>query len=166
MEIFKSIAIGVISTLGMSVSMWAITRLNIANADMIRAIGSLITRKEKMSFRVGLLMHFTSGVIFSIPYTLVLGLLRLSSSFSSFVVGGVMGFVHGFVVSFMLVAFVAQAHPVAKYREPGLSVAGSHIVGHIVYGLLVGYLAFVFDVDYTFLFPRSEGLNIQPLPAP
>ena len=52
---------GVIGTAGMSTLMWGITRTGIANAAMIRAIGSLFTQSYEGSFRLGLAAHFVVG---------------------------------------------------------------------------------------------------------
>ena len=148
MEFLKTALSGMIATTGMSLTMWFITRSKIAEADMIRALGSLVTKKKNNAFQVGLLIHFVSGVAFAIPYSLVLDILNIERVLISTLSGAVLGFFHGFIVSFMLVAFVAQNHPLEEFREPGLSIAASHIAGHIVYGLLVGCMYILLGVQY------------------
>ena len=44
-----------------------------ANADMIRALGSLVTRRYEGSFATGLGIHLVSAMLFAIPYTAILG---------------------------------------------------------------------------------------------
>ena len=39
---------------------------------------------------------------------------------------------------FVLVAAVAESHPLPEFREAGFSVAVAHWFGHIIYGLMVG----------------------------
>jgi hypothetical protein len=41
-------------------------------------------------------------------------------------------------MSFILVIAVAEHHPLPEFREAGFTVAVAHVVGHVVYGALVG----------------------------
>ena len=61
-----------------------------------------------------------------------------------------MGFVHGFVISFVLIAVVAGRHPVEQFRSAGFEVAAAHIVGHVAYGLGVGLVAGLASLDWGF----------------
>ena len=62
MLIFVIIAAGLVSTILMSITLEVITRLKIANADMIRALGSIYTRKFNDSFKPGFIfMMFSEG---------------------------------------------------------------------------------------------------------
>jgi hypothetical protein len=53
---------------------------------------------------------------------------------------GLIGFLHGFVVFFLLINMVAEHHPLPEFREVGVGVAAAHLVGHIIYGLVVGMI--------------------------
>jgi hypothetical protein len=35
---------------------------------------------------------------------------------------------------------VAEHHPLPEFREVGVAVAAAHLVGHIIYGLVVGMI--------------------------
>ena len=48
-----------------------------------------------------------------------------------------MGFIQGAVVGFVLVAAVAENHPLPEFRQAGFSVALAYWAGHLVYGFLV-----------------------------
>ena len=61
---------GIVATAVMSSTLYFITWRGFANADMIRALGSLVTKKEENALLPGVLIHFTSGVIFSFVYVI------------------------------------------------------------------------------------------------
>lgn len=128
---------GFIATGGITLVLWLIDKSGWTNADMVRAIGSLFTKSYENALRVGLIIHFTMGIIISAVYLHFLALLNLPSLTSVVFVGGIIGFVHGFVFSFGLV-IMAENHPVEKFKEADFEVAVAHILGHIVYGLLIG----------------------------
>ena len=77
--IFTALA-GVIGTAGMSVALWGITRTGIANAAMIRAIGSLFTRSYEDSFGLGLTVHFIVGIILAFLYVALISLFEPNHS--------------------------------------------------------------------------------------
>jgi hypothetical protein len=58
---FSTILTGVLATLGMTTFLYLSHAAGFANGDMVRAIGSTITRREENSLIPGLIMHFFSG---------------------------------------------------------------------------------------------------------
>jgi hypothetical protein len=56
----------------------------------------------------------------------------------SAVLGAGVGFLHGLIVSLGLVWVVAEQHPLQEFNEAGMAIGLSHIVGHVVYGGVVG----------------------------
>ena len=129
---------GILGTSGMSLVMWLITRSGLANADMIRAIGSIYTRSYGNAFIPGIVIHFTAGIVIAFFYAAFLSLFSLSSVGSYIGIGAMVGVFHGLVVSFLLVVLVAEHHPLEQFRKGGSEVAVAHLVGHIIYGLIVG----------------------------
>ena len=73
------IAAGLVGTTMMTAVMWFIHRAGWANADMTRALGSLVTRRYENSLLPGIAMHFTAGCIFAIGYLLIFRSLELQS---------------------------------------------------------------------------------------
>lgn len=128
---------GIIGTTGITAFLWIVDRYGLANADMVRAVGSLFTKKYENALKVGLVVHFTAGIIISAVYLHFLSILNPPGYFSLFFLGGVMGFVHGFVFSFIMV-IMAEQHPVEKFQEADFQVALVHVLGHVVYGALIG----------------------------
>ena len=137
-SILVTILSGILGTCGMSLVMWLITRSGLANADMIRAIGSIYTRSYSNALLPGFIMHFTAGIIFAFLYLVFLSLFSLGSVGAYIGMGAMTGVFHGLVVSFLLVVLVAEHHPIEQFQEAGSEVAVAHLFGHIIYGLIVG----------------------------
>ena len=135
--IFTALA-GVIGTAGMSIALWGISHTGIANASMIRAIGSLFTRSYEDSFGLGLTVHFIVGIIIAFVYIALISLFEPESLAGAIAYGGMIGLAHGVAFGFLLVVAVAEHHPLEQFRKAGLEVAIAHLIGHVVYGVLVG----------------------------
>lgn len=135
------IAAGFVGTAMMTGVMWFIHRSGWANADMTRALGSLVTRRYENSLLPGIALHFTVGCIFAIGYLLIFRSLDLNSIRASIAVGTALGTFHGAAMSFILMALVAETHPVERFRQAGIEVAAAHVVGHLAYGMGVGLVA-------------------------
>jgi len=118
--------------------MWLITQSRLANADMIRAVGSILTRSYENSFVPGLMAHFTVGILIAFVYAAFFELFPVDSIVAYSGLGAMMGTMHGLAVTFTLVIMVAEHHPLEQFRQAGAEVAIAHMVGHIVYGLIVG----------------------------
>jgi hypothetical protein len=142
---------GIVGTAFMSGLMTVIHRSGWANADMIRALGSLLTRSYDKALLPGLLIHFASGIGFAFPYAAIVGaILKPEASGSTFFCV-VIGLVHGIVVSLLLLAVVTQRHPVERFRGADFEVAVAHVVGHLGYGLGVGLMFDLFHVYWAVL---------------
>jgi hypothetical protein len=146
MFLLNVVMAGVVGSLFMTGAMWFVHRAGWANADMTRALGSLVTRRYESSFWPGLLVHLVAGVVFAVPYLLILrsaGFVPLSANLA---VGGALGAFHGLTMSFVLMAVVAERHPVELFRSAGPVVGAAHILGHVAYGLGVGLMAWLLGV--------------------
>jgi fucose 4-O-acetylase-like acetyltransferase len=135
------IAAGFVGTLLMTGVMWFIHRSGWANADMTRAIGSLVTRRYENSLLPGIAINFTVGCIFAVGYLLVIRSLDLRSVYLAVAVGGALGALHGCAMAYILMALVAETHPVERFRAAGAEVAAAHVAGHVAYGIGVGLVA-------------------------
>lgn len=144
MIIVRIVLAGLAGTLLMSTLMTFIHRSGWANADMIRALGSLATRSYDNSLFPGLAMHFGAGIVFAVPYTLILDNVGALPSVALVFVGGAIGVLHGAGMSYVLLAMVAENHPVEKFRKVGFEVAAAHVAGHAAYGVGVGIVCALF----------------------
>ena len=134
------LATGFIATGLMSLLLSFITRSKLANADMIRAIGSLYTGSYENALVPGLIIQFLSGVFFAFAYFMVMNFFFTPTLLSGILGGLIIGLAHGLIVGFALVITVAEHHPVERFRKAGLTVASSHIAGHVIFGLTVGLI--------------------------
>jgi len=128
---------GIAATVVMTTLLWLIDKSGRVNTNMVRALGSALTRSIETSLFPGIFIHFLSGIIFAIFYIYALNLLQLSSLFSFVVGGGIIGFAHGFTFSFLMV-ILAEHHPVEKFQNASFQVAIAHFLAHLIYGLCVG----------------------------
>ncbi|MCK4892337.1 MAG: hypothetical protein KAJ16_02810 [Calditrichia bacterium] len=135
--IVTMIEAGIIATAGMTALLWLFDKTGKINANMVRAIGSAVTRSAETSLWPGLIIQFVSGILFAFIYMTALNMLQLQGILSLVIAGGVIGFAHGFAFSFVMV-ILAEHHPVEKFQNAGFQVAIVHFLAHIVYGLLVG----------------------------
>src|SRR6516165_5823860 len=108
---------GFLGTIAMMGLMSAIHQMKWANADMVRAIGSIFTRRMEDSYFPGLLAHCTVGVAFAFLYALVIGHAPLIGPRGACVLGALLGLVHGTWVGLLLVVEVAEYHPLERFRE-------------------------------------------------
>lgn len=152
--VLQTILAGILGTVGMTFVMWLINRSRLANADMMRAIGSLYTRSYENSLLPGFIIHFGVGSIIAFLYTAFLSIFYLRSVIALSALGGMLGLLHGLVVSFVLVVLVAENHPLEQFQKAGSEVVVAHMVGHIIYGLIVGAMIGITGINFEFI-PRT-----------
>ena len=134
---FASLA-GLIGAGAMTAVMKLIARTQWARADMIVAVGSLLTKSRDNAFLVGLFLHGISAVGFGIIYALLLLAGGMATWPAALFVGAGIGVFHGLVVSLSLCWLVAEQHPLEEFRNVSIAVAFTHFIGHVVYGAVVG----------------------------
>jgi hypothetical protein len=145
---FETLLAGIVGTALMSVVLTIIHRAEWANADMIRAVGSLVTRRYENSLKPGLLLHFSAGAFFAFPYVILMRGTGIEPIGAMVGLGFLLGLFHGVVMSYAMLALVAENHPIERFRDPGFEVAAAHVVGHLVYGIGVGAVVALLDVDF------------------
>jgi len=129
---------GGLGLVAMEIVFWLIGRLGWAKADMILALGSLITKSRENGFRVGMVIHAASAVVFALLYTLGLMAIGYTRLPNSLMVGLGVGVLHGLIVSLMLVWVIADQHPLEEFKEADLAIGLSHVVAHAAFGAVVG----------------------------
>ena len=63
MVVAKIFAVGIIGGLAMTVSMYLIHFSKLATADMVVALGSILTKRKENSFVYGSIIHIISGIV-------------------------------------------------------------------------------------------------------
>ncbi|MFQ5788107.1 MAG: DUF6789 family protein [Thermodesulfobacteriota bacterium] len=136
--VILTIIAGLLGTAGMTFVMWLIHRSGIANADMVRAIGSMFTSSIEDALPPGIIIHFIVGSIIAFFYVILISLFGPTSVAATIGTGAMISLFHGVAFSFLLIIAVAEHHPMEQFRDAGFEVAIAHLVGHIIYGLIVG----------------------------
>ena len=122
----------------MTLTLYAFDKVGLANGDMIRAVGSLLTKSYENSLLPGLIVHVILGILFSILYAIVIDLFNIASINKAISYGIAIGLFHGAVVALLLVV-AAEHHPIKKFQKI-ISIAALHWGAHVVYGFIVGLL--------------------------
>ena len=136
--LLTALVAGVLGGAVMEGALWLIGRAGWAKADMLVALGSLLTKSRENAWRVGAVLHLISAIGFAMAYTLLMLKLGLTHMPLSMMLGLGVGVVHGLIVSLMLVWIVAEQHPLEEFNEATLAVGLAHLVGHVVFGGMVG----------------------------
>ena len=143
---------GLLATTVMSAVLYAVQWLRLVEADMIRAVGSIFTRKEENALVPGIVIHTVSGIAFAFLYVaLWTAVLPLTSGVQYVAAGLLTGFAHGAVVSLMLVILIAEHHPLPRFKKAGVGVAITHLLAHVAYGVAVGLITGFFGVHLRFI---------------
>ena len=129
---------GVLGVAAMELVMWLITRRGAARANMVVALGSLVTRSRDNAFLVGGIFHLLSGMIFALLYAWVMWKLGFTHLRSSLAAGIGFGTLQGIIVSLVLVWIVAERHPLEEFKEADLIIGVIHVAGHVAFGAVVG----------------------------
>jgi hypothetical protein len=137
MFVILAIIAGIVGTLCMSLVMWFIHERRWANADMIRAVGSMVTRRYENALLPGLLLHIAAGCIFALFYVMIMRATGITNWFVIAQIGLAIGTMHGAAMVFILMA-MAEKHPLEQFRVAGPEVGWAHVVGHMAYGIGVG----------------------------
>jgi len=138
--LLTALVAGLLGGIAMELVLWLIGRGGWAKADMIVALGSMFTKSRDSAWRVGAILHIVAAIGFAMAYTLLLHSLGFTHMPFAAAVGAGVGFLHGLIVSLGLVWVIAEQHPLKEFNEAGMAIGLSHIVGHVVYGAVVGFV--------------------------
>jgi hypothetical protein len=108
--------------------------------DMVKAIGSLFTGNKETATLTGILIHLAAGAGFGLIYGLVFTSIGITQFPGILLIGLGCGFFHGIGMSYVLMLFIADKHPMEEYRSVTLMIGAAHLVGHVVFGGVVGLI--------------------------
>lgn len=126
---------GLAGTLAMTLLLQIPKWIGLGNIDIIRAVGALATRKQKGAFFPGLILHFSSGIIFAYVYVFILSFSHIPVNSLS---GLFLGAVHGAIIMLLVSIMILEHHPIAYYHERGPMTGFAQLLAHMVYGFVVG----------------------------
>ena len=105
--------------------------------DVIRAVGALMTGRTERTFRFGLFLHLSMGVLFAFLYA---GFLNLSRLPFNAITGLFLGSLHGVIIMLLVAIVIMEHHPIARYHEKGLGTGLAQLLAHMLYGATVGWV--------------------------
>ena len=135
---------GLVGVIAMSLFMLLPARLGLARVDVIRAVGAFITRKRETAFVPGLIIHGMVGIAFGYIYYWFFHLSHLPLNALSGLFGGL---VHGVVVMLFVGIAVLEHHPMKRYQRRGPMTGFAQVLGHAVYGAIVGAVFAMFNLS-------------------
>jgi hypothetical protein len=50
------------------------------------------------------------------------------------------GFFHGLIMSYLLMFYASEKHPIEEYRKATLEAGLLHLVGHVIFGAVAGLI--------------------------
>ena len=125
----------------MTAFMTAVSSAFSKRVDMVRALGSYFTGRVEGSLWLGRAIHAGSGLIFGAVYLSIMHWMDALTFPYPIFLGIAFGFFHGLMMAYCLMIFASERHPVEDYRKATLEEGLLHLVGHIIFGAVVGILA-------------------------
>lgn len=132
---------GLVGAFAMTAFMAAVSSAFSKRVDMVRALGSYFTGRVEGSLWLGRLIHAGSGLVFGAVYLWIMHAMGALSFPYPIFLGIGFGFFHGLLMSYVLMIFASERHPVEDYRKATLEEGLLHIVGHVIFGAVVGLVA-------------------------
>ncbi|MFT5837172.1 MAG: hypothetical protein ACI9ZV_000676 [Candidatus Azotimanducaceae bacterium] len=138
--LFLGAICGLIGAFAMTFFMGAVSQAFSKRVDMARALGSYFTGKVEGSGGLGRMLHSLSGVIFGMIYFAIMQAMGALTFPYALFLGIGFGFFHGLIMSYMLMFYASERHPIEEYRKATLEEGLLHLVGHIIFGGVAGLL--------------------------
>jgi len=111
------------------------------SVNMIKALGSFYTGNLEGAERLGTLIHIASGLFFGLLYGLIFLAANMAYLPQSMFLGLGFGLLHGIIVCYALMIYMGERHPLDQYRNVTLQVGIIHLLGHLIFGIMVGFFA-------------------------
>ncbi|MFO8027997.1 MAG: hypothetical protein R6U56_10065 [Opitutales bacterium] len=132
---------GLVGAFAMTAFMTAVSSAFSKRVDMVRALGSYFTGRVDGSLWLGRLIHAGSGLVFGALYLLIMQTMDALTFPYPIFLGIAFGFFHGLMMSYVLMIFASERHPIEDYRKATLEEGLLHLVGHVIFGGVVGLMA-------------------------
>lgn len=138
--IFLGMASGYVGALAMNFFMQFISASYSERVDMPTALGSFFTGQMEGAKRLGLRIHCAAGTLFGIVYLLILEAMHALVFPQAFFLGIAFGFIHGLLMSYILMFYASAQHPIEQYRKASLEEGLIHLIGHVIFGAVCGLM--------------------------
>lgn len=131
---------GLVAGLVMTLFLRRARFFHLPETQMIRAIGSFVTKDFESARNPGFFIHVAASIVFAYAYAFILTTAPTAGKGPLVLIFActLMGLVHGLVVTLFLVIAVAQYHPLEVFRKLGPEDKAAHVIAHIAYGATLG----------------------------
>ncbi len=133
-------ACGLVGAFSMNLFMRSVSAAYGKRADMVRALGSFFTGKLENASNIGTAIHSVAGILFGIIYIMSFHFMHMLMFPYALFLGIGFGFFHGLITSYCLMFYASERHPLEEYRNATLEEGLLHLVGHIIFGGVVGFI--------------------------
>jgi len=131
---------GLVGACAMNLFMRSVSEAFSKRVDMTRALGSFFTGTTEKAVGIGTAIHLSAGVFFGIIYFLIFHLMGALIFPYALFLGIAFGFFHGLIMSYVLMFYASERHPLEEYRNATLEEGLLHLVGHIIFGGVAGLI--------------------------
>ena len=131
---------GLIAAILMNLAMRRISATYSEEFDMTVSLGSFFTGRLENARKAGIIIHVFAGALFGGIYYAAFYFMGLTKAPASIFVGLGFGFIHGLCMSYVLMLYASERHPIEKYRNATFSTGVIHLIGHMIFGVIVGVL--------------------------
>ena len=131
---------GLIATSIMSLFVFSFSRTLLLPINPFVAVGTMVTAARSEALKAGVLLHISAGLVASFLYAFILKAIGMVTSFMPLVGAGMIGLVHSFVLSFLIVIVLGENGQTPGVRMQGMAQAGVYLVAHIIFGISLGIL--------------------------
>lgn len=131
---------GLIGAFAMNLFMRKVSANFSKRLDMLTALGSYFTGKIDGADKIGSLLHGASGLLFGMIYFAIMQAMGALVFPYALFLGIGFGFFHGLIMSYLLMFYASEKHPIEAYRKATLEEGLLHLVGHIIFGAVAGLI--------------------------
>jgi hypothetical protein len=131
---------GLIGAFAMNFFMRSVSANFSKRVDMLIALGSYFTGKIENAATIGTLLHGASGLIFGMIYFAIMQVMGAIVFPYAIFLGMGFGFFHGLIMSYLLMFYASEKHPIEEYRKATLEAGLLHLVGHVIFGAVAGLI--------------------------
>ena len=143
--IFVPLLAGFLGTAIMTLLLMTPHWLGLPRVDLIRAVGSYITGSRETAFWPGMGLNFIIGILCGYAYYWAF---RFTGIPLTPLFGALAGVAHGVLAMLTAVIAILEHHPDKRYQQRGPMTAFSQLLGHIVYGAVVGLVCWQLAPNY------------------
>ena len=110
------------------------------DTDGVQALGNFGLLGLGHGKLTGWIVHIVAGMVFAVPYAIVMQWLGLTQIHHMLLAGVATGALHGYVVGFWIIILLGEHHRFRRVREEGPVLAVIYMISHVVFGGVVGLM--------------------------